>query len=263
MKFILIILLLVPSFWAYSDKPLPDEGKTLTVAWSHYPPYQDQDAQGKAIGLDQEVIAEVAKRAGYHLQYKNLPWQRVVKNSLKNAEVDIAMYATKTAERSDYAHFSSIPYFPEDAAIFILQKDEKQFTSIEHLFDFINHDYRIGVHRESIYSNLYEELLKNEKFYSLLHFSHTDAQNVKMLVTQRVDAIFSGELRTIQLLREMSPNSKIVRHSYINMNDDNMGAYIMMSKASISQADYQKINNALLSMKKDGTLDKITQKYRP
>lgn len=85
-----------------------------------YAPFESQDAQGRLVGFDIELLQAVADRAGLTLQFVNTPWEGMF-NTLSQGDRDILVSAiTITAERQQTVDFSA-PYFTATQLIAVPQ----------------------------------------------------------------------------------------------------------------------------------------------
>lgn len=82
--------------------------ETMSVAWSHWPPFSEIDADGTLGGLDVTLTRQILHDAGFHPVFRNLPWARAL-HLMKHQQLDVAMGALKTPEREQFARFST-PY---------------------------------------------------------------------------------------------------------------------------------------------------------
>lgn len=80
----------------------------LSVAWSHWPPLSQIDANGELGGLDVTLTRQILGKAGLEPRFRNLPWARTL-HLIERRQLDVAMGALDTPERRRFARFS-IPY---------------------------------------------------------------------------------------------------------------------------------------------------------
>jgi len=233
----------------------------LTVGWVDAPPYQWQDENGKLHGLDIEMARLILHKAGFEAEFRKMPWNRILKAGLRNGDIDIALGATKTAERESFSRYSHIPYVTNDNGLFILDSNHEKYSAIQSLHDTLNYDITIGVKRGSIYSKEYEALLNDPKFSKKLSFAPRDELLLKMLISGRVEAIISGRIATRRTIKQLQGPNEIILHSHLRIRFGNSGSYLMYSKKSVSVAQSERLNNAMSVLQKDGSFDTIINKY--
>ena len=235
----------------------------MIVGWEESPPYQFQTEDGQLSGLDIDVITAVLKHAGYKIQFKSIPWKRILNTSLKSGEIDIALSATKTPAREKFAYFSSTAYAPWDSILFIHKSKQKQFENIKTLSDISHHNITLGVSRGSIYSEEYERLLNNPEFKSKLYFSAKEENALKMLLSGRVDAILASGIGTLNAIKNQPVEDSIHLHIYLSNDTHDSGSHFMLSKKSVTLNDLNRINQSLIELKNNHTIDRLLNKYLP
>ncbi|WP_411909344.1 substrate-binding periplasmic protein, partial [Aeromonas media] len=82
--------------------------ETLSVAWSHWPPFSQIEADGELGGLDVTLTRQILRGADLEPAFRNLPWARAL-HLMARQQLDVAMGALKTPERARFARFSA-PY---------------------------------------------------------------------------------------------------------------------------------------------------------
>lgn len=235
----------------------------LIMGWENYPPYQWQAEDGTLQGLDIEVVSAVAAIANFEIEYKNTPWLRMFKSSLKTGEVDIAFNAAMTEQRKSIVHYASIPYFSEVGVMLIQAKDKEKFKHIKNIHDTIDHRITIGVIKGHAYSDDYEALLNNPNFTHNLHFSAKEEQNIAMLVAGRLDAVFIGNLKINKLLDKIKAPNTVIPLLYLDSKKLTDGSFIIFSKATVSPEKVKRFNLALEQLHAEGKLKEIVNKYLP
>ncbi|MFM5147694.1 substrate-binding periplasmic protein [Aeromonas rivipollensis] len=82
--------------------------ETLSVAWSHWPPFSEIETDGELGGLDVTLTRQILRGANLEPEFRNLPWARAL-HLMARQQLDVAMGALKTPERERFARFSA-PY---------------------------------------------------------------------------------------------------------------------------------------------------------
>lgn len=233
----------------------------MIVGWDDIPPYQWKKEDGSLTGVDIDIITAVLNHAGYDIHFKKMPWARLLNTALKNGEVDIVLSASKTADREKFANFSSIPYAPWDSVMFVQKSKRELFANVHSLSDITKHDIKLGVTRGSIYSQEYEELLKNPDFTRKLYYSSKDESSLKMLTAGRLDAVLSSNIGTLHTIKDWNNKESILFHIYLNTQNDSTGSHLMFSKSSVKADDFKRIDRALIELSNNNTLKQILQRY--
>lgn len=82
--------------------------ETLSVAWSHWPPFSQIETDGELGGLDVALTRQILREANLNPEFRNLPWARAL-HLIERRQLDVAMGALDTPERRQFARFS-LPY---------------------------------------------------------------------------------------------------------------------------------------------------------
>ena len=133
------IIALCAAYYFYTNKPatkiIPVTNNTLIVGISpDFPPYAQIDLEtGAIVGLEIDVVTEVARRLDKKLEIKDMPFNSLI-IELMSGHVDIvAAGMTPTEERKKTVLFSH-PYVDNDENIVVTKKSNAAITSIEDLF---------------------------------------------------------------------------------------------------------------------------------
>jgi polar amino acid transport system substrate-binding protein len=83
-------------------------------------PWEFQDAQGKTIGFEVDVVNEVAKRAGKTVQFENIPFNGLFP-AVQSGRIQIAISSiTVTPKRLESLSFAQ-PYYDSDQSLSVLK----------------------------------------------------------------------------------------------------------------------------------------------
>jgi len=230
----------------------------MIVGWEPSPPFQWQAEDGSLTGLDIDMARAVLSHAGYEVKFKKIEWNLLLNKGLRNGEVDIALGATKTANRKKFAHFSAIPYILWDNVMLIHKFRQKEFSQIKQLSDILNKDITLGVARSFIYSVDYERLLNSADFRKHLFFVANEENAFNLLLSHEVDAILTSG---VNLKPDTPLNPNIVFHMNLNNRAESPGSHFMLSKYSVAPIDVERINKSLSELSKNQTLEEIYKKY--
>ena len=235
--------------------------ETLTVGWEPYPPQQMINEQGKLTGVDIEIAKAVLQEAGFKVEFKKMPWQRMLNFGLKNGEIDVALNAALQEQRKDFVYYPNTSYLPSQSALYILPKNKHKFKNIDDLADFSQHTLTLGVTKGIFYSPQYTELLSNPDFANKLYPSSKEEQNIRMLLAERVDGILMERYIYQELLKTVKTDKTISSHSELDFNTPEAGSFFMFSKATMNQNQIERINQALEKLKNNSTIDRLIQQH--
>lgn len=231
---------------------LPDlGGKEITIVTENaYPPLQFLDKDGKAIGWEYDMVAELAKRMNFKVKYENISWDAMIP-AVSEGQFDIGMTGiTITDERKQKVDFSD-PYMRSES-IMMVRGDETRFTDAKSFA--ANPDLLIGAQPGTtpFYTAVYEVLDGNEANPRIKLFETFGAT---------VEALKAGDVDTV--LTDMTAGKGYVDASdgKLKLIGEPMGAEdfgFIFPKGSDLVAP---INAGIAALKADGTLDALNKKW--
>lgn len=246
----LLLFLYFTTYFAFGK-----EIKTLSIGWEPWIPYQFQDKEGKLTGLDIDLITAIAENAGYSLSFAEIPWKRQLEY-IKTGDINIVIGASKTIEREVHAYFS-YPYRTESVNLYV-RKDEANKFQINSLGDIVNFQFVLGVSRGYFYGDTYEELIQNPDFKLHIEEVTNDTFNYKKLLNHRIDGFLADPISFASTIEKENLLEKIEAHSLTIYSTD---IFIMFSKKSVSPQIVDDFNKSISEIKKNGTYEKILNKY--
>ncbi|VWX33268.1 transporter substrate-binding domain-containing protein [Exiguobacterium oxidotolerans] len=217
-----------------------EEAKMITVGTeATYPPFTYKE-KGELTGYDIDVMNEVAKRAGYKVDYKAMDFKGLIP-ALDSERIDvIANQMGITDERKEKYAFSD-PYTVSGSTIIVNEKTD-DIKTLDDLKGKV-----VGSTQGSLYAKTAEDAGAKVKYYKGAN------QVLKDLEAGRVDAAMNDRLFVLTELKKAGYKVKAVGETF----DKNESGF-MMAKDSKYAEDF---NEALAEMKKDGTLADIGKKY--
>lgn len=216
-------------------------------------------APGQLTGMDIDLVQHIFNAAHCTVQWDSVSttYSRVLRG-LETGKLDAAVRASKTAEQEKFAYFSA-PYRDEVMAVYARKK-----AGI-HRFDDLQAAYAMGLiligpangfygdeferlKTRWLAANRYTQYKQSHKAHQLLFASPTRGDIIF------VDSdIFYHNLGK-SLSQEVESPTDWIRVSPI---------HIILSKASVSSATVERLDNAIFALSKDGTLARIVAQYRP
>ena len=208
--------------------------------------FSDKDNQ--PVGIDIDIINEVAKRLGVKAEIKQYAWEELFM-AVKSGEIDLAISSiTITSERLEEMLFSA-PYFNGGQSI-IVRNDNTEILGVSDL-----KNKKIGVQKET---TSYDEAIKL-----------TDSESV-VLYESWEDAILAGGI--ISDLKEGKTDAVIV--DYIQAVDSVKGdselklvgepftqEYYGIASQKENAVLVEAVNTILRDMKREGLLETIKSKW--
>ncbi|MEZ0537253.1 transporter substrate-binding domain-containing protein [Caldicellulosiruptoraceae bacterium PP1] len=218
--------------------------RILAVGDRAYPPLIYLDEKLNPRGFDIEVLNEIEKRTNIKFDILLMNWDNAVK-TMENNENAILIGMSKNNQREKRYLFSK-PYLISKTVIFTL-KDVFHINNVDDL-----RGRRIGVQRGSL---AYEYLIKNyskESIYAYDDFP-TAFQELKK---RNIDAILGNYYVGLYYINKYGYENNIKAIGKPILETEYCYAF-KMKNAKLKE----KIDKAIESMQKDGTIKQITDSY--
>ncbi|MBF0225249.1 MAG: amino acid ABC transporter substrate-binding protein [Desulfobacterales bacterium] len=228
---------------------------TLKIGYEDWEPYQFEDANGKLTGVDIDLVSAILDTAGLQYEFKKMPWKRLI-NDVENGNVDIGMGASITPDREKFALFTEW-YRTEGWSLFMRAEDisKYDFKSLE---DIEKTGIKLGIVRGYFYGDNIMKLIESLKAKDKIEEVAVTDLNYKKMIKNRIDAFFEDSFVGPLTIRKNNFTGQIKVHP-IDLGKDNV--YIMLSKKTINDELYQKINEALKKIKESGKHAEILNNY--
>jgi polar amino acid transport system substrate-binding protein len=230
----------------------PVHADVLRVGWEDNPPLQMLQ-QGKVRGIDADLLRLVARRAGHSAEFLNLPWERQLR-MVASGELDVALGASKTAERSEFAGWTA-PYRQERVSLFARAGRAKPVASLASM---VGTNTRIAYMRGSEFGGEFAQLKSNPGFSALLVPSNSNRNSMAMVRADRVDYVVE-EFLTLTHMSHKDGKERLVSVMDVTSED----VYFMVSKKTLATkpALLDQLNTALRALKKEGAFDQVLRDY--
>jgi ABC-type amino acid transport substrate-binding protein len=219
-------------------------GEKITVASNiAYPPFE-ASPKGKPRGFDIDLMNEIAKRAGFRVEYDNVQFDSILRGLDANL-FDAAISAmTITNERQQQIDFSD-PYFNADQAL--LTSSYSDVQSIDDLAD-----APVGVQAGSTGQIKAEELLKDDQIGEIKTYG---------IIGKAFAALEGGEVDGV-IYDLSAAHQKIVESGgeikFVEPIPTGEQYGIAFPKGSPL---VDPVNQALVEIKEDGTYEKLYKKW--
>jgi len=232
---------LIPILWAC----VTAHSAELTVIVSaDFDPYSYSTSEGGA-GAMYEVAQELAKRVGQKFSVQFMPWARAQQIAKKEPNIGILPLARVPEREADYTWLVEI--LQEPYVFFALKNSKVDISTLE-----ATKDLRIGTFAGSL-----SEVLLRQKGFKNFKSVTTDAQNVRMLKSGRIDV----------WVAPLSFKNRYKEKGGLAAEDMRVGAtliilheYLAASK-NLDAETVKKWQEAFKAMKRDGTYATIMKKY--
>nr|4ZV1_A Chain A, AncQR [synthetic construct]4ZV2_A Chain A, AncQR [synthetic construct] len=211
-----------------------------------FPPFGFKDENGKLVGFDIDLAKAIAKKLGVKVEFKPMDFDGIIP-ALQSGKIDVVIAGmTITEERKKQVDFSD-PYFEAGQAI-VVKKGNDSIKSLEDL-----KGKKVGVQLGSTSEQHVKKVAKDAgvKVKKFDNFSEAFQE----LKSGRVDAVVTDNAVALAYVKQ-NPNAgvKIVGETF---SGEPYGIAVRKGNSEL----LEKINKALEEMKKDGTYDKIYEKW--
>ena len=232
---------------------LPDLGGrgVIAVTENAYVPLNFADpASGKGIGWEYDAFDEIAKRLNLKVEWKQSSWDPMIEG-VRQGLYDVGMDGiTINDERKAQIDFSDAYMLSQQ--FMLVRADETRFTDKPSFA--ANKDFLVGAQggTTNFYAAVYD-LLDGDEANPRIKLFDTFGTSVQALKTGDVDLVLMDKVSAAGYMGA-SPNSfKLIGDA---IKSEEFG--FILKKGSDLVAP---INAALKSMKDDGTIDKLNQKW--
>lgn len=234
-----------------------DPACVVSVGWNHWPPYAARGADDAPEGLDVELVETLLGDLGCRPEWRELPWSRIVKG-IDQGLLDMAPWATRTAERERFAWFSDM-YMYEPSRLITLRGrlPETEIADFEALASSL---YTIGVELGAVYTPRFGELRAAGAFGDRLHVVARGDLLVPLLLSGRVDLIIDTAISAHSVMRGRPEPRPL---AYVPFFIPGGETHYIVSMATRDRGWVEDLNAALADMLNDGRYDRIVSPHDP
>lgn len=225
--------------------------QTLVLAAADSVPTAYVD-NGKQTGMLVDVVKEAFKRTGYSIEIAIMPWARCLAD-VKSGKIDGIFSVYRTPARQEFLTYADEVLITQVQAFFVRKDSTISFDGDLNKLS----ELRIGIINETSYGPRLDAAL-GQGIFKNVDLANSASANIQKLLRDRIDVIPSyrhvvlNSARTLGVagsIKELSPTIEAIP------------SYLAFS----NKRDYSKtigaFNQALRSMKQDGTYDAIFNKY--
>lgn len=231
---------------------VPDLGgrEVVVVTENAYPPLQFLDKSGAAVGWEYDGMAEIAKRLNITVVYENTSWDAMIP-AVSEGQYDLGMTGiTIKDERKEQVDFSA-PYMRSEM-LMIVRGDEARFTDAASFAAIPELLVSAQPGTSPFYAAIYNILDGNEENPRVIKFE-TFGAGLEALKAGDVDLTLSDSTAANGYVMASDGGLKIIGTP---LASEDFG--LIFPKGSDLVAP---VNAAIASMKADGTIDALNQKW--
>jgi polar amino acid transport system substrate-binding protein len=236
----LALMAILPVQAASVDKPLT----RLVVVGNHAPPYRVFSGD-QASGIYFDLAREVGQRLGIRIDFVDAPMKRA-HYMLEVGEADAMVGPNQTPERDTYLSFLEPP-LPTERKVFLALPGSPCVDNYEGLSGKI-----IGVSRGAVYFDRFDAdtTLRKQEIGDY-------AGGLRMLAARRIDYLLMPEQQADFLVASQGVDVRKCAFAVAGRP-----SYFVIGRKSPAMALRDPVSAALAAIQRDGTWNKILQKYR-
>ena len=220
------------------------KGEIVIALEGTWEPWNYHDEQNQLVGYDVDVAKEICRRMEVRPKFVEVEWERAF-SCLEKRECDIVISGVEvTPERKERFYFST-PY-AYDRTVIIVKKETDDVKNFEDL---------LGKTSANALNSTYDELAKKYGAYPII--VDTFDETMSLLLQNRADTTINSILVFYDYIKE-NPNAPL---KIAAQSDSICRIAIPCRKSAECLTLLMEINNAIESMKDDGTLKQISLKY--
>lgn len=230
--------------------------KVLSVGWELWYPYQYHNKERQLVGLDIESFKAIMTQANLPYTTAEIPWKTHL-HYLKTGKMDMAMGASWSSERENYAYFTQ-PYRHETVKLFV-KKGLSANIKLNTLSDLIGSKYILGVESGYYYGDTYQELIKKPSFRANISEVIDLEQNVTLVLEGHLDGFLVDPNTMQSFVEKYHMEDEFEQHPLEIYSAD---IFIMLSKKTLDKDVLSRIDKAITTLKDNGELAKINQRWK-
>ena len=231
--------------------------ESLLVGWSSWHPFSFRDEQQQLQGLDIDLLEAIFNRAGFHANYSEMPWARVLRE-LEFGTIQLTMSANQTAERNLYARFT-LPYRNEETVLLIRRQDKGRWQEITQLSDLLSRpDFTIGLLRDFDYGTDFRTFMQSSQMQQPLLVRLKMEPLIKLLLAGRIQGVVMDPMGLQQLNLAGLPLDQLTTLLDIQQTP----VHLMLSRRTTTLQQLQRLDEAIRTLLQSPEYGQILARYR-
>ena len=242
-KMISILLCVIFCFACFAPAAFAADKKTIKVATNvAFPPYEYYEDE-KAVGIDVDIMQAICDKLGYEMELSDMEFGSII-TAVASGKIDVGFGAiTITEERAKSVHFTT-SYSTGIQSIIV--KEDSPITTID---DLHGAKIKIGVQQDTT-GDIYATDDFGEDHMARFN---KGADAVQALITGKCDAVIIDNSPAETFVAQ-NKGLKILPTAYA---EEAYGFELNKNATEL----YEEFNGALEELLKDGTVQKIIDKY--
>jgi len=216
---------------------------SLNVGWSIWPPYQYFSESGKPIGLQIELLKQIATEANCTFNFVQQSFSQNV-SDIRDGKLDMMPDITVTDKRRLFAYFSE-PYRHEIQILYVKSEFFERCKD-QSLETILSRDFRLGLSKSNFYGEKLESIKNDLTFKDNLVFLDKNSQGIAAIVSGKIDGYFEDPA-VIAYLTESEKLTVKIKSCYVENYAGKLS--LMFSKKSTDKQLVKRINRAIKEVK--------------
>ncbi len=234
------------ALWPLSSSLQAESPRVIRIATGEYPPFASE-ADPK-FNLINTIVTEAFAQSKLKVEFDFFPWARTYKEAL-SGKYDATSYWYKSPDRKAHFYFSEV-IVESPTYFFHLRSRPLQWNTLNDLAG-----KQISVTRGYTYSTEFIQAGSDGLF--TLHWTNSDTQNLKMLLSGRTE-IFPMELYpAYHLFKTLNPAQTELLTYHPKPLVESTGHLLFPKKLKNSKRLLSRFNAGLAKLKKSGRLEQI------
>ncbi|HHQ4509388.1 TPA: substrate-binding periplasmic protein [Aeromonas hydrophila] len=231
--------------------------ESLLVGWSSWHPFSFRDERQQLQGLDIDLLEAIFNQAGFHANYSEMPWARVLRE-LEFGTIQLTMSANQTAERDLYARFT-LPYRNEETVLLIRRQDKGRWQEITQLSDLLSRpDFTIGLLRDFDYGTDFRTFMQSPQMQQRLLVRLKMEPLIKLLLAGRIQGVVMDPMGLQQLNLAGLPLDQLTTLLDIQQTP----VHLMLSRRTTTPQQLQRLDEAIRTLLQSPEYGQILARYR-
>lgn len=238
-----------------SADPPADPSCELVMGWDPWEPYQYEIAGGQVFGLDVDLITAVVRHSDCEIAFQKGTWRELLLQ-LQEGEIDLLGGATRTPGREEFANFTD-PYRDEQFTLYVTSNrlEELRDKPLEALLE---EGMRFGVVQDYLYGEPVVGYQDDPKYQDRFDYSAMSETTFSRLLDGDVDVIIEDKYVGASIIRHKNLAGTVSAHPRALTSHP---VSIMVSKASVGEEQFSRLNQSVRELKASGAIDKILAQY--
>lgn len=252
---VMTLCLLLAGGAARAQPQGPACSKAIVVGTGHWEPYAYFDARKQFTGLDVDMTRAIFREAGCVLV--EAPMRPTTRNMMlfESGVIDMMMGASLTPERQKLAWFTS-GYRNEKVAMFSLAERAARYRALRTFDDFVAGRLTMLAPRVGYYGEHYGRhmaaLRDGKRLFQFLDFT----QGIRMLAAGRADFMMRDPAGV-----EHAAAREGIKVQPLPFWLVDAPVHLMLNRATVPEADVQRLDAAIVRLRKRGEFERIRQTY--